>query len=272
MRKFALMLFLAALPGFAKAVVFWQPGFPTVASQPVGRDTLVKALGGMEPVFAGIDGLKDPVTLEGADLLVLPYGSAFPTEAWSGILAYIRAGGNVAVLGGQAFRVPVTGANGRFTQAPPQDTYARDMGIQHTYEAPIQDKDKDNVRFAWRAEYAFLRPLAVHARRFFVLEGRVSGLGFALNGEGLEVAAPVVVMDRASGIARRAARFRPRGGLLGFGRRHFPDRAGGRLCAPGRHGVLARDAVLHPQAGRARQSAGPPAQHGPGTRQQAARG
>jgi hypothetical protein len=199
MRKFALMLFLAVLPGFAKVVVFWQPGFPTVASQPVGRDALVKALGGMEPVFAGVDGLKDPVTLEGADLLVLPYGSAFPTEAWGGILAYIRAGGNVAVLGGQAFRVPVTGANGRFTQAPPQDTYARDMGIQHTYEATIQDKDKDNVRFAWRAEYAFLRPLAVHARRFFVLEGRVSGLGFALNGEGLEVAAPVVVMDRAFG-------------------------------------------------------------------------
>ena len=198
MRKLAVTLFLAlavSLPGFAKVVVFWQPGFPTVASQPVSRDALVKALDGMDPVFAGLDGLKDPATLNGADLLVLPYGSAFPAEAWSGIQAYVRAGGNVVVLGGQAFRVPVTGANGRFTQAPPQDTYARDMGIQHTYEAPSQD----NVKFSWRTEYSFLRPLAVRARRFFVLEGRLSGLGFMLNSEGLEVAAPVVVMDRAGG-------------------------------------------------------------------------
>jgi hypothetical protein len=59
----------------------------------------VKALDGMAPVFAGIDGLEDPATLNGADLLVLPYGSAFPTEAWSGIQAYVRAGGNVLALG-----------------------------------------------------------------------------------------------------------------------------------------------------------------------------
>jgi hypothetical protein len=216
MRKLACTLFLAAavsLPGFAKVVVFWQPGFPTVASQPVSRDALVKALDGMEPVFAGIDGLKDPATLSGADLLVLPYGSAFPTEAWSGIQSYVRAGGNVMVLGGQAFRVPVTSANGRYMQAPPQDAYARDMGIQHTYEAPVPTPD--NVKFAWRTEYAFLRPLAIHARRFFVLEGRLSGLGFMLNDEGLEVAAPVVVMDRASFGGRGAAP--PAGGGRGGG-------------------------------------------------------
>jgi len=201
MRKLALMLSLAlgaCIPALAKVVVFWQPGFPTVASQPVSRDALVKALDGMAPVFAGVDGLKDPATLNGADLLVLPYGSAFPTEAWSGIQAYVRAGGNVLALGGQAFRVPVTaGASGRSSEAAPQDTYARDMGIQHTYEAPVPTPD--TVRFAWRTEFAFLHPLAIHARRFFVLEGRLSGLGFVMNDEGLEVAAPVVAMDRTFG-------------------------------------------------------------------------
>jgi len=197
MRKLVLALGLmaAGIPGSAKVVVFWQPGFPTVASQPVSRDALTKALDAMAPVFVSLDQLKDPATLEGAELLVMPYGSAFPTEAWSAIQAYLRAGGNLMVVGGQAFRVPVTSANGRFAQAPPQDTYARDMGIQHTYEAPVAAPDR--VRFAWRTEYAFLRPLAIQARRFFVLEGRLSGLGFAMNDEGLEVAAPVVVMDRA---------------------------------------------------------------------------
>jgi hypothetical protein len=198
MRKilFALVMAMAAgLPGSAKVVVFWQPGFPTVASQPVSRETLAKALDGMAPVFADLDQLKDPATLEGAELLALPYGSAFPTEGWSAIQAYLRAGGNLVVLGGQALRVPVTSANGRFAQAAPQDTYSRDMGIQHTYEAPVPTPD--SVKFAWRTEYGFLRALTIHARRFFVLEGRLSGLGFAMNDEGLQVAAPVVVMDRA---------------------------------------------------------------------------
>ena len=71
-------------------------------------------------MFAALDGLKDPATLNGADLLLLPYGSAFPTEAWSGIQAYLRAGGN-RWCSTASVPVSVTGANGRFTQAPPQD-------------------------------------------------------------------------------------------------------------------------------------------------------
>ena len=149
----------------------------------------------MEPVFAGLDEPRDPATLTGAGLLVLPYGSAIPAEAWGGIQAWLRTGGNLLVLGGQAFRVPVTGANGRFIQAPPQEAYSRDMGIQHSYAAP----DQGATRFAWRSEYSFLRPVALKARRYFALEGRVNGLGFMLNTEGLQVAAPVVVMDRAGG-------------------------------------------------------------------------
>ena len=62
----------------AKTVVFRQAGFPTVASQPVTRDALVRALADADTVFGGIEGLKDPATLAGASLLVLPYGSAVP--------------------------------------------------------------------------------------------------------------------------------------------------------------------------------------------------
>jgi hypothetical protein len=198
MRKLTATLFLilaAGLPLCAKVVVFWEPGFPTVASAPVTRDALVKALEGAGPVFAGIDQLKDPATFAGADLLVMPYGSAVPTEAWAAIQGFIRGGGNILVLGGQPFRVPVTSANGKFTQAAPQDSYSRDFGIQHTYVAPQQGAAK----FEWRTGYSFLPSVAVRARRFFVLEGRSNGLGYMLNSEGLQVAAPVVVSDRAAG-------------------------------------------------------------------------
>ena len=35
----------------AKTVVFWQEGFPTVASQPVTRDALVRALADADTVL-----------------------------------------------------------------------------------------------------------------------------------------------------------------------------------------------------------------------------
>ena len=184
---------VALLP--AKTVVFWQEGFPTVASQPVTRDALVQALADADTAFTGIEGLKDPAALAGASLLVLPYGSAVPVGAWSAIQGYLRAGGNLLVLGGQPFRVPVRLVDGKFVQGVAQDSYAREFGIQHTYVAPQQGAAK----FEWRDGYSFLRAPAIRAQRFFVLEGRFNGLGYMVNSEGLKGAAPVVVSDRAAG-------------------------------------------------------------------------
>src|ERR1035437_7538711 len=179
----------------AKTVVFWQDGFPSVASQPVTRGSLVEALADADTVFAGIEALKDPAALAGAGLLVLPYGSSVPVDAWSAIQGYLRAGGNLLVLGGQPLRVPVSLVNGKFVQGVAQDSYAREFGIQHTYVAPQQDAAK----FEWRGGRSFLCTPHVLAQRFFVLEGRFNGLGFMVNSEGLQGAAPVVVADRADG-------------------------------------------------------------------------
>ena len=190
-----LFLFVSVSTLFGRTVVFWQPGFPTTGSQPIARETLAKAFDGAGTVFASLDALKDHATLDGADLLVLPYGSSVPVEGWPAIQAYLRTGGNLLVVGGQPLRVPVTSVGGKFAAARPQDTYSRALGIDHTYEAP----QKDGVRFEWREGYSFLKTRALHARRFFVLEGRVTGLGFMLNSEGLQVAAPVVVIESRGG-------------------------------------------------------------------------
>ncbi len=95
----------------AKTVVFWQPGFPSVDSGPVDHSVLVQALAGSARgalIFAGIQELNVPATFDGADLLVLPYGSAVPTDAMAAIHAYLRAGGNLLVIGGQPLHVPVS--------------------------------------------------------------------------------------------------------------------------------------------------------------------
>lgn len=197
MRKLLMLFLVLSLynaPLSAKTVVFWQDGFPTVSSQPLSRDTLRKALGERDVVFAGIAELKDAAAWKDVDLFVLPYGSAVPTEAWAAIESYLRDGGNLLVLGGQALRVPVTAENGKFAQAQEQDTYARELGLRHSYEVPVPP----GSHFAWRFGYSFLPALAVRARRYFTVEGRLEGLGYMIDSQGTATAAPVIVQDHTN--------------------------------------------------------------------------
>ncbi len=182
------VLLVAAMgvPATARTVVYWQDGFPVVESQPVSRPALEKALAGDEVTFKDSAGLSKAGALDGADLLVMPYGSAFPEPAWGAILGYLRHGGNLLVLGGRPFHAP-DGGN-------PADAYERALGIVHSYEAPGVN---GALRFAWRDGYGFLPTVNVRAKRVFALEGRLDGLGYLLDGDGDKRAAPVVVVDHA---------------------------------------------------------------------------
>jgi len=195
-----LVLAFALLPAtlLAKTVVFWQPGFPTVASQPVERSSLLQALNGVEAQFANVEDLNAPATLSGVDLLILPNGSAVPADAWKAIVGYLHEGGNLLILGGQPLRVPVTEAAGKFVEAAPQDTYSRVIDFRHTYEVPVDG----NAHFAWRTGYDLPETPQIHARRFFAVEGRLDGLGYMVDSTGLLVAAPVIVADHRAGPMR----------------------------------------------------------------------
>lgn len=198
MRKLALMSFLFLVSSSAlsaKTLVFWQEGFPTVASQLLTRDALSKALDDRDVLFAGIAELKDGTTWKDVDLFVLPYGSAVPVDAWASIRSYLRDGGNLLVLGGQALRVPVAAtSDGKFIQSRPQDTYSRELGVEHTYQVPVPS----GSHFAWRFGYSFLPSVAIRARSYFTIEGRLEGLGYMIDSEGAAVAAPVVVKDHTN--------------------------------------------------------------------------
>jgi hypothetical protein len=179
----------------AKVVVLWQPGFPTVASQPIDRASLDKALTGLEPVFEDEATLAAPETLSNADLLVLPYGSAVPVEAWRSIERYLDAGGNLLVIGGQPLRVPVSLVNHQYVAALPQDTYSRALGFRHTYEVPVAK----SAAFHWRDGYSWLPALDIRAQRFFAVEGLLDGLGYMADSAGQLVAAPVIVSNHVGG-------------------------------------------------------------------------
>ena len=179
----------------ARVVVFWQEGFPTIASDPLDRATLERALSGMDPQFADVANIQMTGTLRGAELLVLPYGSALPYDAWKAIHQFLDDGGNLLVIGGQPLRVPVTEVNGKFVEGRAQDSYARVLDFRHTYEVPVPADSK----FAWKHGYDFPATPHIRARRFFALEGRLDGLGYMVDNEGLLVAAPVIVANHDSG-------------------------------------------------------------------------
>jgi len=174
---------------YAKVVVFWQDGFPTLESQPVPQETLRKALEGLQPQFASLEELNQPATLREAELLVLPYGSAVPVDAWASILKYLQGGGNLLVLGGRPLAVPVRKEGSWFVGGRAETAYARRIGIEHTYEAPL----RAGLKFAWKDDT--FSSGGVEAKRVFVLEGVSRGLGYLEDPAGERVAAPVVATD-----------------------------------------------------------------------------
>ena len=182
-----------------KTMVFWQEGFPTIASQPISQETLASALGAKGIMFADVAKLNDASTLEQADLLVLPYGSAVPANAWKSIQTYMNHGGNLLILGGQPLHVPVEYKAGSYTAERVQDSYAGALGLRHTYEVPVPD----NARFTWKQGYADGPAPDVHARRFFAVEGRLDGLGYMSAPDGQLVAAPVIFGSRYGGTPGR---------------------------------------------------------------------
>ncbi len=175
--------------------------------------------------------MRAPGALDNSELLVLPYGSAVPTDAWKAIESYLQRGGNLLVLGGQPLRVPVTRADATFTQYRPQDTYSRTLDLLHTHEVPVAR----DAHFAWRPGYAFETTPKVQAEKFFTVEGHLNGLGYMIDLSGLRVAAPVIVIDRASGGRIVCLDFQPTAGVLGKPGWYGSHSSGSRLRAPGFH-------------------------------------
>jgi len=199
--KIILALCISISAAYGKVVVFWQDGFPTLESQPVPQETLRNALDGLQPEFTSLDELIKPATLHGAELLVLPYGSAVPTDAWAAVQEYLQAGGNLLVLGGRPLTIPVRKERGGFVADRATTAYSRSIGVEHTYEAPLGT----GLKFVWRD--ATFSGGDVAAKRVFVIEWVSRGLGYLQNASGERVAAPVVATDfsRSEGEGRGPA-------------------------------------------------------------------
>ena len=81
-------------------VVFWDEAFPSADTVAPDR-TALAALPNAS--FANAQELAAALASADARLLVLPYGSSFPEEAWPAIYAFLQRGGNLLTLGGRPF-------------------------------------------------------------------------------------------------------------------------------------------------------------------------
>jgi hypothetical protein len=82
-------------------VVFYEPGFPFADSPSASAEALHAAFS--NAAFAGVQQLATELDKPETDLLVMPYGSAYPEAAWPAILRYLDRGGNLLALGGKPF-------------------------------------------------------------------------------------------------------------------------------------------------------------------------
>ena len=110
---------------------------------PIKRKTLENALAPLNPRFVNLTDLKKKNTLAEGDLFVLPYGSALPADAWETIHTHLEHG-NLLVLGGRPFFVPVYRDSSGWRIDYPQNTYSRSLGIEHSYVIPQQG----DIKFA----------------------------------------------------------------------------------------------------------------------------
>lgn len=182
-----------ALFGSVKTVIFLERDFPAADNSSIAQTALEHSLGALKPRFVDLIGLRDSSVLAEGDLLVLPYGSAFPADAWEAIRLHLDHG-NLLVLGGRPLFVPVFRDSTGWRMEPPSNTYARALGIQHSYPVPQEGP----WSLQWDQNAPGFPDIALSPNHVFVNAGRggrYRGVGFLVDTHGDRVAAPVVAED-----------------------------------------------------------------------------
>lgn len=150
-RALAAMVALVAATSLADAVVsaqdaamprvalFLEPDFPAVDVPAPDALALMEELGAARLRVAGLDSLAAALAPGRTDVLILPYGSAFPVQAWPALHAYLAAGGNWINLGGVPLAVPVVREHGLWRALERTVTWHRRIGIVQAEELPPRD-------------------------------------------------------------------------------------------------------------------------------------
>ena len=113
--------------------MFWDTSFPSVNGCGVTLEVLRQALADFDVTQLSEAELIDRLKTESFDLLITPYGSAFPKRTWRVLLEYLLKGGNWLNLGGVPLAVPVIRESNQWRAEAPQTAYHKRLGITQSF-------------------------------------------------------------------------------------------------------------------------------------------
>lgn len=146
---------LSAQAATSSTVLFSEPDFPSIDSAGVSSQQLAANLPGAQ--LANANQLPAALTAASSRLLVLPYGSAFPEEAWPAIKTFLDRGGNLLVLGGMPFTRSAYQDRGEWRVRDYSVRFIRRLMIDQYQETP----GSDGLQFQTNPELTLqVRPFA----------------------------------------------------------------------------------------------------------------
>ena len=195
-----------ALGDTAEVVVFNEPGFPAADSAAPSPEQLQRLF--PAAAQAGVARLRELLPQSAAHLLVLPYGSAFPEEAWPELRQFLEKGGNLLVLGGRPFtRAAYRDSQGwhlrnysvRFIRPLMIDQYQETPGSEGMEFEANPDLTPKLPAFSWKRGFSpviRLSAVALYHRdgATGAIDARLDSLAWGTQ-SGRKLSAPVIQVD-----------------------------------------------------------------------------
>ena len=200
-----------------RVAVLWEPGFPTADSSPIPEAVIQEALAEADVAWLGVEKFAGQSGPGRFDLVLTPYGSAFPRRAFSALIGHLARGGHWVNLGGAPCAVPVVRRGDGWAPEVRQVSLHRRLGITQAF--PVATDLVRSWQSAPECEWARalldrFTPSIVHelyvrftAEKDFPDEDGSAGprdaviraLAFGLDGQRNRLAAPFVAIDRVLG-------------------------------------------------------------------------
>jgi hypothetical protein len=201
-----------------RIALLYEEGFPSIDTEPVAKDSLLRALDGLDIVLLRATELRDRLTVEPFQLLLTPYGSAFPVECFVAIHAYLARGGMWMNIGGRPLSVPVVRDGTGWRQEVRQISYHRRVGITQTFPVPAAGVTSHHANEEVDGAASLAKQF--NAKEFYALYVRfaetkdspdqdgssgprdaiLTPLVHSMTEDGTRVAAPIVMIDRLQGM------------------------------------------------------------------------
>jgi hypothetical protein len=194
----------AQTKNFSSVAVFSEPGFPSAdTAAPASLESMLPGAH-----FASAEQLSAALKDTAVHTLVLPYGSAFPEQAWPAIFEFLQHGGNLVVLGGRPFtRSAYHDSNGwhlreysvRFIRPLMMDQYQTTPGSEGMEFAGNPDVPLKLAKFSWKQAYSpTIRLSAVdlyhRGGTAGSLDARLDALAWGIKDE-RKLSAPAIQID-----------------------------------------------------------------------------